>query len=387
MKILQIHNQYQYKGGEDTVFDNECTMLVNHGHHVIRLVASNDSISNIIKSRKEFYEELNHILANEKVDIAHIHNVYHIIGNRIYTLLNEVNIPIVQTLHNFRFLCPAGLFLDNQNNICEKCIHGNFIPCFQKKCYQNSYLKSLGMLVLAKDGRKKVQKCVNQFIALNSFSKSKFVEAGFQGEKISIKSNFLTTSKDYIQSSHDFFLYVGRLSTEKGIETLINTFIDLDYPLKIAGSGIDSYVDSLKELTKKNNKIEFVGYVSGQEKEELVQNAISLIIPSNCYENFPMSILEAYSFKKPVIASNIGGLPSIVKDGETGLLFEAGNSEALKNAVHKMVEDDRFIELGNNGYEYYQENFTEKQNYRQLMEIYESAIAAKKLKNDTSTNN
>ena len=177
---------------------------------------------------------------------------------------------------------------------------------------------------------------------------------------------------------------MGRISPEKGIEVLINAFKDSSFQLKIAGTGDEIYVEKLKESSIDNLNIEFLGFTNGEQKVQLFRESSFLVIPSICYESFGIVALEAYSYGKPVIASNIGGLPFIVKDQETGLLFEAGNAEALKEAINMMIENEHFIKLGINGYHYYQENFTEKQNYPQLIEIYESAIAAKKLKNDSS---
>lgn len=383
MKILQIHNEYQFKGGEDNVVEAERKLLLSMGNEVFSIIAHNKSIKHLFSERRRFYAELNAILVNNIIDVAHIHNVYHIIGNDIYELLALKNIPIIQTLHNFRFLCPAGLFMDNQHQICEKCSDGNFISCTLKKCYQKSYVKSLGMSILAKNGRNAVLKYVDKFVVLNSFSRDKFIVSGFDKEKMVVKSNFIPEIQ-LTSSNYQFILYIGRLSPEKGVETLIEAFSNLNYHLKVAGSGEEDYVKKLKKLAEKNSNIEFVGYIDGAEKERLIKNSKFLIITSLCYENFPISILEAYSHGKPVIASNIGGLPFIVKDKETGLLFEAGNAEDLKKAVNNMIENDDFIALGKKGYEYYKENFTEKQNYHQLIDIYEKAIAAKKLKNDKS---
>ncbi|MEA5458972.1 glycosyltransferase family 4 protein [Arcicella sp. LKC2W] len=383
MNILQIHNFYIFKGGEDEVVLAEKQMLEQKGHNVISLTIHNEVMNSYFSKKKEFYEVLMNIIVSQKIDVAHIHNVYHIIGNNIYKTLATYNIPIVQTLHNFRFLCPSGLFLDNQNNVCERCINGNVTSCVLKKCYQKSYIKSLGMALLANKGRKVVNNYVDEFIALNSFSKNKFVESGFKEENISVKSNFLKIEKKEFVNTYSYFLYVGRLSPEKGIETLIKAFAQSNLPLKIAGSGTEIYVEELKKLAKNNKNIEFIGFVSGQAKEKIFQNAISLIIPSNCYENFPISILEAYGLRKPVICSNIGGLPSIVKNGVTGLLFESGSSDSLLQAVNAITENNQFEVFGQNGYDYFLNNFTEEYNYQQLMAIYNSAIEnrEKKCKN------
>ena len=191
MKILQIHNEYQFKGGEDNVVGAERRLLLLGGNEVFSLVAHNKSIKHLFSERRKFFVELNNIITHHSIDVAHIHNVYHIIGNDVYELLASKNIPLVQTLHNFRFLCPAGLFMDNDHQICEKCSEGNFISCTLKKCYQKSYVKSYGMALLAKDGRNEVLKYVDKFIALNEFSKNKFIQNGFESNKMVVKSNFI----------------------------------------------------------------------------------------------------------------------------------------------------------------------------------------------------
>lgn len=381
MKILQIHNEYKFRGGEDSVVRAEEELLKKNGNEVFKAIANNHHLKSFFNERKKFYQILTKIITENRIDIVHIHNVYHIIGNDIYRLIYSMNIPIVQTLHNFRFLCPAGLFMDNSHQICEKCSQGSFINCTLKKCYQNSHFKSLGMSILAKNGKNEVVKYVDRFIVLNEFSKSRFLKYGFNPDRFVVKSNFIEARK-FVPTEYNYILYIGRLSPEKGVETLIEAFIQLRMPLKIAGSGDEIYVNKLKVLAEKNKQIEFLGYVEGGIKEELIKKTKFLIIPSLCYENFPVSILDAYSFSKPIIASNIGGIPYIVKNGETGFLFEPGNFLSLKAVVEKMLEKDRFIEMGVNGYKYFSENFTEKQNYEQLMSIYGSAIEERAKKNE-----
>ena len=382
MKILQIHNEYQFKGGEDNVVEAERRLLLSEGNEVFSLIAHNKSIKKVISKRRNFYSDLENIVSNNLIDVAHIHNVYQIIGNDVYRFLTLKNIPIVQTLHNFRFLCPAGLFIDSNHQICERCIQGNFTPCFTKKCYQNSYVKSYLMKELVRGGRAEVLKNVDAFIALNEFYKSKYVESGFLAEKIFIKPNFIVDHSVNCVIHEDYALFMGRISPEKGIEVLINAFKGVKFKLKIAGTGDEIYISELIESSKNNSNIEFLGFTDGEKKKNLLKKASFLVVPSIWYENFPISILEASANGKPVIASNIGGLPFIVKDKETGLLFKAGDANDLRNAINVMLNNDHFIALGKNAYEYYKENFTEKQNYQQLIEIYESAIAAKKLKND-----
>lgn len=384
MKILQIHNYYQYKGGEDSVVLAEKQMLEQSGHIVISLTAHNNQIKDIFKARKSFYKDLETLIENYEFDIAHLHNVYHIIGNDIYEFLAKKKIPIVQTLHNFRFLCPAGLLMDNKNQICEKCLHGNFIPCFKKKCYQHSYIKSLVMQWYVKGGRKNVLQYVDTFIALNPYYKQKFIEAGFVENKIVIKPNFINSDNIKLsEEDGEYALFVGRLSPEKGLEILIKAFSKLSFPLKIAGVGDESYMLELKQLAKGNPNIEFVGFIDGEKKQGLLNNCSFVIVPSIWYENFPVTILEAYSFGKPVIASNIGGLPYLVKDKETGLLFEASSDEDLTRMVKDIILDKLYLSMGKTARYILEENFSDQTNVKQLVGIYESLILSKnELHND-----
>lgn len=386
MIILQIHNYYQFRGGEDGVVEAERRLLTERGDTVIQLTAHNKSIKQLFLERKAFYRALTKILETETIEVAHIHNVYQIIGNEVYEILAQHRIPIVQTLHNFRFLCPAGLFMDNKHQICEKCSHGAFSNCFVKRCYQHSYPKSLLMQGLVKQGRRAVQAHVSKFIALNPFYQQKYIEAGFKQEQMAIKPNFLFKPSHLPVYQHEqYALFMGRISPEKGIEYLIDAFKDLSFRLKIVGTGEESYVKTLQERANNNPLIEFCGFADGEKKASLLGQASFLVVPSIWYENFPMTILEAYSYGKPVVASKIGGLPSIVKDGETGYLVEAANAMALHDTLLSLVENERFIELGKKAFYFFSENFTETQNYQQLKTIYLSAIESNKSKHYDET--
>ena len=383
MKILQIHNKYQFAGGEDVAVSTEKKMLVSQGHQVYSIESSNSKLMNIYSDRINVYKEINTLIDNEKIDVAHIHNVYHVLGNHVYELLAKKNIPIVQTLHNFRFLCPAGLFLDRKSEKCEHCKCGDFHHSVLKKCYRDSYLQSLAMMKLSSRGRESTLKNVDRFIALNQFYKTKYIEGGFNEDKISIKPYVMfNENTKFEQTTGEYALYLGRISKEKGVEILLSAFAELGKNLVIAGIGEKNYYHDLVERFSQFKNIEFKGFVKGDDKIKILSNAQFIVVPSIWFENSPLTIYESYSLMKPVIASNIGGLPAIVKDGETGFLFEPNNIESLKNAILKIAKNDRFIEMGKSAHEYFQNNFTEKQNYRQLIDIYKKAIATKKLKNE-----
>lgn len=373
MTILQIHNYYQKTGGEDFVIKAEKQLLEQYGHNVIQLTANNDNIKLIIKKRSQFYLELKSILRSTKIDVVHIHNTFHTIGSNIYKKLFSYKIPIIQTLHNYRFLCPNGLFLDNNNKICELCSSGNFRHSVLKKCYQHSFIKSFLIQNSVKLSKKIAQKYVSKYIVLTQFSKTKYNIAGFNEKQLVIKSNFITeTKKTTAVEYQPYALFIGRLSIEKGIDVLIKAFAQIKFTLKIAGNG--DYFDILRQQAKDSSNIEFYGHVAGDKKKQLFRNAAFIISSSICYEGFPISILEANSYKKSVIASNLGGIPEIIKDGYNGFLFEAGNANSLKYKIRKIINNKLYIKLGQNAYNSFIEKYTAQTNYQQLIEIYNQAI-------------
>jgi len=379
MTILQIHNKYQKAGGEDFVVEAEKQLLEQQGHTVIQLLADNKSIYKIFFYRKQFYKQLQEILLTSKPDIAHIHNVFHIIGIDIYRYLFKSGIPIIQTLHNYRFLCPNGLFFDNSFKICELCKNGNFKNAFFKKCYQRSFIKSFFMMLFVKKARYEVQKYVSKFIVLSIFAQNKFNEIGFESNKIFLKPNFLVNclSVNFDITYNNYILYIGRLSNEKDVESIIDVFRYIDFNIIIAGDG--EKMETLKKIAFGKSNIIFAGYTNGESKEKLLANARFFIFSSRCYENFPISILEAFKYKKAVVASNLGSIPYIIDDGVNGILFEAGNPESLRNAVETMLEDENYKTMGENGYRKFIENYTDEQNYEQLVSIYLKIIGNNKL--------
>lgn len=374
MKILQIHNLYQKQGGEDVVVEIEKMLLENNGHTVLTLIPSNKNINSVIYERRKYFKLLDKLIdENPDIDIAHVHNIFSIIGPSIYDYLNKRGIPIVQTVHNFRFLCPNGLFFDNNKQICELCKHGDFKHAVIKKCYHESYLLSFLMQYQVKLARNSGLKNIDKFISLSNFTKNKLVESGFDVNKIVVKPNFLFPQPPQKVYEHDnYALFIGRLSSEKGVEVVINAFKEVDYKLKIAGTG--DILDELKERGKNYPNIEFCGFVAGKEKEKLVSGASFIIVPSLQYENFPVSVLDAFSRGKTVIASRIGSLPEIIIDGFSGILFEMGNAESLKLNLLRLIKDKTYEKLGKNAYHEFLTKFQTEQNYQQLLNIYDDVI-------------
>lgn len=377
MKILQIHNLYQKHGGEDAVVEIERQLLQANGHTVLSLIADNKNINNIISARKSFYERLEKLIEeNPDIDLAHIHNIFSIISPKIYNYLKKKKIPILQTIHNFRFLCPNGLFFDNNNHICELCKNGNFKNSVLKKCYHESYWLSFLMQYQVKRARNFALKNVTTFIALSNFTRDKLIDSGFVKERIVVKPNFLFPQPPQETYLHDnYALFIGRLSREKGVDILIDAFKTINFKLKIAGTG--DIFEELVEKCRGFDNIEFIGFVSSDEKEAIISKASFIIVPSLQYENFPVSILDAFSRGKTVIASRIGSIPEIVIDNYSGLLFEMGNLIDLKLKIEIILKDNIFKEMGKNAYKEFSDKFQTLQNYNQLIDIYTNAIEGK----------
>ncbi len=388
MKILQIHNSYQTPGGEDKVVNAEKELLEARGHKVIQYIRHNDEIKEygVFQKIKFFVEtiysqrtfkELGKLINEQKPDISHIHNVFPLISPSVYYCLKQLKIPIVQTIHNYRFLCPNGL-LYTKNNICEECKDGNTFHCFFKKCYNDSFLLS-GLYALTFWIHRKIKTFQNKidiFIALTNFTKDKLVEGGFPKDKIDTVGNFLL--QDGIRKTYDkenYAVFMGRLSSEKGLMTLLKAFQKVNkFKLKMAGKG--ELEQELKGYIEKNKmlQVEIIGFISGKERLELLGKAKFSIIPSQWYETFGMSVLESFSVGTPVIASRIGGLPELVEEGKNGLLFSPGNVDDLAEKISYLYKNpDKAVRMGKYARNCVEKKYNPERHYATLLEIYKRA--------------
>lgn len=391
MKILAIHNDYQIQGGETIVFLAEIQLLKNAGHTVIPYVRNNDEIPkydffkklaffpNAIFSLKSYFE-LRRLVKNERPDIAHVHNVFPLISPSVYTALHHENVPIVQTVHNFRFLCPNGLFLTH-GHLCERCKFGNTLHAVHLKCYRNSILLSLLYAVSIGLHRSLgTFNRIDRFIALTEFAKDKFTEARFtKAEKISVLGNYLQMPLPeplFTKPVDGYLAYLGRLSEEKSISTLIKAVAGIEgLTLKIAGDGPER--NALQEMVKglKLERVEFVGHISGEDKWNFLRNAIGTVIPSKCYENFPLLILECMAVGTPVIGSNLGGIPHIICDRQNGLIFDHSKPEDLKEKILWLLNHpDKAKGIAQRGLETVEMEYTSQVHYQQLIRIHETLM-------------
>ena len=381
MKILSVHNSYQKPGGEDQVFAQEADLLRSHGHQVLLYQVSNDQILGqnplVVLGKtiwnQQVHRELGDLMHREKPDIVHVHNTFAVISPAVYYAANEQGIPVVQTLHNYRMLCPAAtLFRDG--HVCEDCL-GKQVPWpgVVHGCYRGTrFATAAGVAMLATHNYKQTwSKAISAYIALTDFARSKFIQGGLPAEKILVKPNYLQTDPGLGGGRGNYALFVGRLAPEKGIGTLLDAWrqIGNELPLQIAGDGPLG-----SEVEKASREMESVTWLKWLPRGEILQKmkaASVLILPSTWYEGFPMIIAEAFAAGLPVIASKLGSLASIVDHHRTGLHFEAGQPTGLVEAVRWWVAHPAdTASMRSQARLEYETRYTAAENYAQMMNIY-----------------
>lgn len=385
MRVLQVHNFYQQPGGEDQVYAAEAELLARHGHAVIQYSVHNDAVESMpaigLATRTLWnfttHREVSALIARESPEVIHAHNTFPIVSPALYYAAAANGIPMVQTLHNYRLLCPAATFFRN-GQLCEECL-GTIAPykAVLHRCYRNSALASatVASMLLGHGLAGTWQKKIHTYIALTKFSRDKFIDGGLPPEKITIKPNFLLTDPGVGAGSGGYALFIGRLSQEKGLDTLLKAWEELDpaIPLKIAGDGpLGEYV---RERTGRLRAAEWLGYSAHERIVELLQHAALLVFPSLWYEGLPMTIIESLACGTPVVVSSLGSLNELVTDGVNGLRFAAGDASALASCIRGIWEKpDQLRAMRQGSRACYEKNYTSNRNYQLLMKIYSEAI-------------
>ncbi|MDP3790408.1 MAG: glycosyltransferase family 4 protein [Candidatus Omnitrophota bacterium] len=385
MKILVIHNFYQNTGGEDAVVKNEVKMLRENGSSVRLFSMDNRDILNFGFFKKMLFVfnaffgiktiiALRKIVREFRPEVAHIHNVLPLISCSAYIYLKLAGIHIVQTVHNFRFICANGLFyIDGEN--CERCLRPSLYS-LKKKCFRKNIALTLMYDMIIGFWRYSglYSFCINKFICLNEFGKDKMIKAGYPKDKIIVKGNFVEMSSARFRTkdvSEKYCLYLGRLSDEKGIAVLLKAFSGICLlKLRIAGDGpLRGKVEA-----SDNRMVDYLGFVTGAKKAELIRDAEFIIIPSVCYENFPVVIKEAAMLKIPAAVSNIGGLPELVKDRITGILFKPNDAVDLKDKIEYLARSPEICKkMGESAFSNAQEDYSKERHYQALLSIYNNA--------------
>lgn len=382
MRVLIVHNSYQQAGGEDTVVANEHALLEKHGWDTRLWSVTNDVIagtwSKITAAMHATYSrpargELTRLIAEFRPAVVHVHNFFPLLSPSVYDACRAAGVAVVQTLHNYRTIC-AGALLIRDGHPCEDCIGGSPYQGALHGCYRGSRIGSLAVARMVDTHRRRGtwRHKVDRFIALSAFSKGKFVAAGFPADRIAVKPNFAEDRPVVGPGTRAGALFVGRLSPEKGIETLLQAWEGLDVPMRVVGDG------PLRQCVEDGAGLGFIalGRKTPAEVAAEMARASFLILPSAWPENFPVTIVEAFCQSLPVIASRIETLEEIIEDGATGLFFSPGDVDDLATKVrwaHQHAEAMRI--MGANARRVYEERYSPSINFGQLAKIYEAAIA------------
>jgi glycosyltransferase involved in cell wall biosynthesis len=389
MRILLVHNRYQQPGGEDKAFTAEAKLLEAHDHQVLEYTSHNNGVSKMSRPalakatvwNGAVYRELRVLIHRERPQVVHFHNTFPLISPAAYYAARAEGVPVVQTLHNYRLICPNAL-LFRDGHVCEDCFGKTPpFPGVVHACYRGDRGATgavAGMLTLHR-AMGTWAEMVDVYIALTNFAREKFVEGGLPAEKIVAKPNFLYPDPGMGEGRGGYALFVGRLSVEKGVDTLLTAWkkIGKKMPLKIVGEGpLES------KAAESAGRVPGVEWLKAQPREQiltLMRNARALILPSVCYENFPMVLAEAYAVGLPVIASNIGSLSTLIEPSRTGLYFRPGDSEDLAAQIERILMRPSELACMRTGARAeFKAKYTAERNHLMLMDIYHSAIARAK---------
>jgi glycosyltransferase involved in cell wall biosynthesis len=381
MKILIAHNRYQQRGGEDFAFDGEVELLRSAGHDVHTLVVSNDDINSSLAKALIMFRTVENptgvaamstAIKRFQPDIIHIHNFFPLLSPAIYKICHAAEIAVVQTLHNFRPICANGLlFRANEN--CRLCINHSAYWGALHRCYRHSLLGSIATtrMIAVHRRRKTWNTDVDHYIALSEFSRRIFVDAGFPENRITIKSNFINDPGAPRDELREGALYVGRLSEEKGLRVLLDASSRYKIPLRIVGDGPERA--ALKKVAPPETI--FLGALAREAVLREMKRAAVVVVPSLCYENFPLVILEAFACATPVVGSRSGALAEMIEDGVTGLLTPTGDPAALGERVSRLLAEPYLArQLGYEARRVFLRHFTPERNLQILEDIYKRTI-------------
>jgi glycosyltransferase involved in cell wall biosynthesis len=388
MKILTVHNMYRYRGGEDEVREAEEQLLQSRGHEVRPLIFDNTGIRGVgavvsglsAPWSQASYNRTADEIASWRPDIVSVHNFFPLATPAVHYAAARAGVPVIQTLHNFRMLCPSAV-LFRGGSPCEDCL-GKVVPWpgIVHACYRQSYSASASAaaMISVHNLLKTWQKQVTLYFTLTEFSRHKFIQGGFPPERLVVKPNFVPTDLGPGRGESDFVFYAGRLTEEKGIPLLLKAW-QVGKPrgrLLVAGDG--PLAPSVRALAESTDSIQYLGQLSVAETYEYMGNARAFVFPSLWYEGMPRAIIEAFSRGTPVIANRLGSMAEMIRHEETGWLVESGNCNALADAISAAFSDrvDRSVMRSAARVEF-ERNYTADRQYDLLMDAYQVAIETK----------
>jgi glycosyltransferase involved in cell wall biosynthesis len=398
--LLSINNYYYRRGGAEVVFleqnkileglgwtitpfsmkhaKNDATDWQNYFVNEIEYGAKYGWHKHFVNALKIIYSweaknKLQTLINTTKPDIAHLHNIYHHLSPSILPVLKKNGVPTVMTLHDLKLLCPAYLML-SPSGVCEKCKGGRIYNVVVNKCMKQSL--SLSSLVFIETLVHRISKIyinnIDAYILPSKFFVNKFIEWGWKPDRLTHIPNFVDV--DLLKPNYQpgkYFVFLGRLSREKGVKTLIHAANEAKIELKIIGRG--PLEEELRILAASlGANVSFLGFQTGPALHEAISNAKAIVLPSECYENAPISIMESYALGKPVIGANIGGIPELIKEDETGITFESSNAESLSNALTKFnsMRDNTLIGMGKAARQWVETEYTVGKYSERLQNLY-----------------
>lgn len=377
-RILIVHNYYQIPGGEDSVVANEKKMLEDHGHKVILYTRNNSDIKTMKMRQKivlpfitifnnKTYRDIKNLIKEKKIDIVHVHNTMILISPAVYYAALSCRVPVVQTMHNFRFLCPGATFY-RDGHLCEECVKKGLWCSMKYGCYRGSRKQTFICVISIVIHRILGIYGKLYYICLTEFNKTKLLQLKqIQPNHVFVKPNFTYVSGIERQVK-DYYLYIGRIEKIKGVNMLLRAFEMLpDRKLLLAGTGEE--LEELKDKYACYSNILFKNFLKKKDLNKLLAGAMAVIVTSQCYETFGLVIAEAFSCHIPVIVGNIGNIGSLVEDGVNGVKFQYNSVEALRKAIIRFENMDGKA-LGEAAYEKYLKEFAEDKNYFIIESIY-----------------
>jgi glycosyltransferase involved in cell wall biosynthesis len=390
MKILAVHNRYQRPGGEDQVFVDETALLETRNHRVLRYEVHNDQVKQVNRLtlakdtvwNTSAYRELGALIRRERPHVVHFHNTLPLVSPAGYYAARAEGVPVIQTLHNYRLLCPVALFF-RDGRVCEDCM-GKAVPWpgVVHRCYRGSRTASgvIATMLTVHRALRTWTEMVDVYVALTEFARNKFIEGGLPAGKIVVKPNFVAPDPGRGQGGGGYALFVGRLAPEKGTGTMLAAWDRLGtrIPLKIVGDG--PLRDQVVEAAARQSNVEWLGHRPVEDVQALMGKADMLIFPSQWYETFGRVAAEAFAAGTPVIAANIGAVAELVEHGRTGLKFRPGDPEDLVTQVEWALSHSTDLRsMREEVRAEFEAKYTAERNYRALMEIYEAALERKKV--------
>jgi glycosyltransferase involved in cell wall biosynthesis len=372
VKILMVHNFYQQRAGESAVFEAERRMLL----------AANHTVVSYTRDSKEI-DSYGSVIARESPDVAHFTNTFPLISPSAYYACRKEQVPVVQSIHNYRLVCPAATLWRN-GAICEECVDHSLLRSVRYACYRQSRSATavLAAMLSFHRSRGTYVDLVDRYIALTEFARDKLVAGGIPQERIAVKSNFAEPDPSPRNELGNYALFAGRLTDEKGTHVLLDAWkrLDSNVPLRVAGDGPQREQLERRVTDERIANVTFLGALPAEELMQELRSARVLVFPSRWYEGMPMSIVEAFACGVPTIASRLGGMREMIEDGRTGLLVAPADAADLAATVSWAFSHDAEIDaLGRAARAEYEKHYTAAANCTRLIEIYRQAIEQRRV--------